>query len=141
MVKFILGNLFAFFQLSVHTRSGTQRESDTKGWEKRLCLPVRRGKRVCVSAKQTVLGRRRGTTSSLNTSKLHAYFRKNKIKNLGLCSFIQPFEEAHSRWLGVSFSPPEASSCPESSGCHSISSVGDPQGGSRAPWRRSATAC
>lgn len=81
MVKFILGKLFTFFQLSVHTRSGMQRESDTKGWEKRLCVPVRRGKRVCVGAKQTVLGKRRDRTSSLNTSKLRVYFRKNSKKS------------------------------------------------------------
>lgn len=96
MVKFILGKLFAFFLLSVHTRSGAQRESDTKGWEKHLCVPVRQGKHVCVGDKWTVLRKRRDSPYLTKKKK------KKKRGELGLGSSMQPFEEARSRWLDMS---------------------------------------
>lgn len=98
MVKFILGKLFAFFLLSVHTRSGAQRESDTKGWEKHLCVPVRQGKHVCVGDKWTVLRKRRDSPYLTKKKK-----KKRRGESLDLVHpSMQPFEEARSRWLDMS---------------------------------------
>lgn len=72
MVKFVVGKeLLAYFPLSVFRASfsGVWKDSDEKGQEKHLCVPVRQGNYVCVGGS---LGKG-DRTCSLSTPKLCIY--------------------------------------------------------------------
>lgn len=109
----------ALFPLSAHTWCGVQSESDTKGWKKHLGVPVRQGEHVRICGDLTVLGKRKDRTPPRPRIPTSSAF----VKELGLGSFIQLLEEAHRKWLDMSFSPPEAANHPESKCCYTISSV------------------
>jgi len=86
--------LFACFLLSAQTQCGAQRESGEKGWEKRLCMPVRQGKHVCVGGKQAVLGKRRQDILPEYPQALPIFNRKEKKKkSLDLVHSSSPWKD------------------------------------------------